>query len=381
MNRYDEARIAQARTRVVALARAMLRGEVGVLEGSRRMTGHRWEVGVDEWDDDMLTFVSSNRSKTTCRWAGSASTGIRPRSPAWSPRPPAPRRSTARRRWRHARRWSAASARSRRRNDPHPPTFIAPYDAVNRSGAMPGVLYDTIGRGYAPHRRPDARIAARVAAALGDAGSVVNVGAGAGSYEPAGRRVAAVEPSGVMVRQRAAGTAPAVRAVAGALPFRDGAFDAALGVLTLHHWPDWRRGVAEMRRVARARVVILTWDPDHPGFWLTTDYFPTVIPADRAAFPRLADLAAALGGASVRPVPVPADCTDGFLGAYWRRPAAYLDPGVRGAISALARIPDPAPALARLAADLADGSWERRWAHLPADEMDLGYRLVVADGG
>lgn len=246
--------------------------------------------------------------------------------------------------------------------------------------ATPGAVYDTIGRGYAAHRRPDPRVAARIHAALGGAASVVNVGAGAGSYEPADRRVAAVEPSEVMVRQRAPGSAPAVRATAEALPFRDRAFDAALGILTLHHWPDWRRGVAEMRRVARRRVVFLTWDPASPGFWLTEDYFPEILPADRATFPSMEDFTYALGGAQVLPVPVPADCTDGFLGAYWRRPAAYLDAGVRGAVSALARIPDTAPALARLAADLADGSWQRRWGnHLPADELDIGYRLVIAE--
>lgn len=240
-------------------------------------------------------------------------------------------------------------------------------------------LYDTIGRGYARRRQPDPRVAARIHAALGDAASVVNVGAGTGSYEPADRRVAAVEPSEVMVRQRAPGAAPAVRATAEALPFADGSFDAALASLTLHHWPSWRRGVDELRRVARRRVVILTWDPAHPGFWLTTDYFPTILPADRATFPSIGELADALGGADVLVVPVPADCVDGFLGAYWRRPAAYLDPGVRASISALARIPDPAPALARLEADLADGGWERRHGqHLPPDELDLGYRLVVA---
>ncbi|HET7229136.1 MAG TPA: methyltransferase domain-containing protein [Longimicrobium sp.] len=243
-----------------------------------------------------------------------------------------------------------------------------------------GALYDTIGRGYAAYRRPDPRLAVRIHAALGNAASVVNIGAGAGSYEPAGRRVAAVEPSAVMVRQRAQGTAPAVRAVAGALPFRAAAVDAALAILTLHHWPSWRGGVDEMRRVARERVVILTWDRDFPGFWLTDDYFPSIIPTDRVAFPSIAELADALGTADVRTVPIPADCTDGMLGAYWRRPAAYLDPGVRAAISAFARIPDPAPALARLKADLEDGSWERRVGrNLPADEMDLGYRLLVAE--
>lgn len=244
---------------------------------------------------------------------------------------------------------------------------------------MPGAVYDTIGRGYAAHRRPDPRIAARIHAALGDAASVVNVGAGAGSYEPADRRVVAVEPSGVMVRQRAPSAAPAVRATADALPFRDGACDAALAILTLHHWPEWRRGVAEMRRVAARRVVLLTWDTAGPGFWLTDEYFPEVLPIDRAMFPSMDELVDALGGAEVLSVPVPADCTDGFLGAYWRRPAAYLDPGVRGAISVFARIPN-APGLDRLAADLEDGTWERRiGSHLPADELDVGYRLVVAE--
>ena len=140
--------------------------------------------------------------------------------------------------------------------------------------------------------------------------------------------------------------------------------------------------MAEMRRVARRRVVLLTWDTASPGFWLTDEYFPEVVPIDRAMFPAIDELVDALGGAEVRPVPVPADCTDGFLGAYWRRPAAYLDPGVRGAISVLARIADPAPALARLEAELADGSWERRIGiHLPDDELDVGYRLVVAEVG
>ncbi|HEU4557150.1 MAG TPA: methyltransferase domain-containing protein [Longimicrobium sp.] len=241
-------------------------------------------------------------------------------------------------------------------------------------------IYDIIGRGYAAYRRPDPRIAARIHAALGDAASVVNVGAGAGSYEPADRRVAAVEPSEVMVRQRRAESAPAIRATADALPFRAGAFDASLAILTIHHWRDWRRGVAEMRRVARQRVVLLTWDTARSGFWLTDEYFPEIVPIDRAMFPTMEELVDALGGAEVRPVPVPADCTDGFLGGYWRRPAAYLDPGARGAISVFARIPDPAPALARLEADLADGTWEHRiGAHLPDDELDVGYRLVVAE--
>jgi SAM-dependent methyltransferase len=243
---------------------------------------------------------------------------------------------------------------------------------------MAGALYDQIGRGYAAHRRADARIAARILDALGTARTVLNVGAGAGSYEPADRRVAAVEPAETMLRQRPAGSAPAVRGVAEALPFRDGAFDAALASLTIHHWTDWRAGLMEMRRVARGRVVIFTWDPSSFGFWLVRDYFPEIAEFD-AAFPPFDALAEVLGPLEVRTVPVPADCTDGFLAAYWRRPAAYLDPALRGAISAFARIPDAASRLERLAADLADGSWERRNGNLLAlPELDVGYRILIA---
>jgi SAM-dependent methyltransferase len=246
---------------------------------------------------------------------------------------------------------------------------------------MPAALYDRIGLGYAAYRRPDPRIASRIAIALGSARTVVNVGAGAGSYEPADRTVVAVEPSAEMVRQRAPSAAPAVQALAEALPFGAGSFDAAMAVLTIHHWSDAPRGLAEMRRVARDRIAILTWDPEHPGFWLTRDYFPEIVPADRVTFPTLGMIEDVLGPIEVRPVPIPADCTDGFLGAYWRRPEVYLDPGARAAISMFAKLDDVETRIARLRADLADGSWERRNGHLLAKpELDLGYRLVVSHG-
>lgn len=242
-----------------------------------------------------------------------------------------------------------------------------------------GPLYDRIGIGYAAWRRPDPRIAGRIEAALGPARTVLNVGAGAGSYEPAGRTVAAVEPSAEMIRQRAPAAAPAVRGAAEALPFRDRSFDAAMAVLTIHHWSNAQRGLVELRRVARDRVAILTWDPEHPGFWLVRDYFPEIPAMDRETFPTLATIEDALGPVEVHPVPVPADCTDGFLGAYWRRPERYLDPGARGAISAFAKLPEVDARLSRLRADLADGIWERRNGELLAlDELDIGYRLVVA---
>ncbi len=244
-------------------------------------------------------------------------------------------------------------------------------------------LYDEIGRGYPRFRRPDPRIAGRIREALGVAESVANVGAGAGSYEPQDRRVIAVEPSLTMIRQRGLDAAPAVRAVASALPFRDASFDAALAILTVHHWPDRARGLAELARVARRRIVILTpWDPTASGFWLVDDYFPEILAIDRPILPRLDELRRALGRISVFDVPIPRDCSDGFLGAYWARPEAYLDAGVRSAISSFAKLApgELAPGLARLSGDLRSGEWERRHGRLRSlASLDLGYRLVVAE--
>jgi SAM-dependent methyltransferase len=239
-------------------------------------------------------------------------------------------------------------------------------------------LYDVIGRGYHEYRRPDPRIARAITAPLGDAVPVVNVGAGAGSYEPTDRRVVAVEPSIAMIRQRRPGSARVVQASATDLPFGSGSFAAALAVLTVHHWPDRARGLAELARVASGPVVIFTWDPASSGFWLVDDYFPAILETDRPIFPTMDEVARVLGPIDVRTVPVPHDCSDGFLGAYWRRPAAYLDDGVRGAISTFSKIGDVNPALARLRRDLEDGTWERRHGHLMRlGDLDLGYRLVV----
>lgn len=244
--------------------------------------------------------------------------------------------------------------------------------------------YERIGLGYARTRRDDPRIAAAIRAALGGASSVVNVGAGAGSYEAAGRGVIAVEPSLRMIEQRPVDAAPVLRGVAEALPLRDGAVEAALAVLTLHHWVDQPRALRELKRVARTRIVILTYDPAWDGFWLTQDYFPEFVRQDRASFPGLEDLAAMLGGeVRIEAVPIPADCIDGFLGAFWKRPEAYLNPRVRAGISSFAAA-DPADlrgGLTRLAADLASGRWARRHGEGLAalDAITLGYRLVIAE--
>ena len=239
-------------------------------------------------------------------------------------------------------------------------------------------LYDTIGINYSELRRPDPRIAAMIGAALGEAGTVLNVGAGTGSYEPAGRQVVAVEPSLEMIRQRGPGSAPAVQAAAENLPFADKAFDASMAILTLHHWADKAKGLAEMRRVTRGRIVLLTFDAAHRGGWLA-DYLPELAALDEAQMPPMEDYERWLGTVQILPVPIPHDCTDGFLHAYWRRPAAYLDERVRSAISSFWKVGDIGPGLRRLAEHLESGEWRRRYAHLlTLDELDLGYRLVVA---
>lgn len=240
-------------------------------------------------------------------------------------------------------------------------------------------LYDEIGIGYENYRRPDPRLAAAINRALGEAESVVNVGAGAGSYEPTDRTVVAVEPSLTMIRQRPAGSAPVVKASATSLPFRDAAFAAGLAILTVHHWPDRVRGFLELVRVVQHRLVIVTWDPLTSGFWLIDDYFPAIAEIDRRIMPPLDEFRKVLGHIDVQSLPVPFDCSDGFLGAYWRRPHAYLDAGVRCAISAFAMIDNVASGLARLRADLEDGTWARRYGCLlHQSELDLGYRLIVA---
>lgn len=241
-------------------------------------------------------------------------------------------------------------------------------------------VYDRIGTTYARYRRADPRISARIDRALGEARSVIDVGAGAGSYEAGDHTYVAVEPSAVMVAQRPPGAAPAVRAVAERLPFADGSFDAALASLTVHHWSDLAGGLAEMRRVSRGPVVVFTWASDRfSRFWLVDEYLPEAGTHDRT-LAGLADVCELLPGCAVEVVPVPHDCTDGFFAAYWRRPERYLDPDARAAISGIALLP---PAAVRrmataLAADLESGAWARRHGDLLGlDEMDLGYRLVV----
>jgi len=245
------------------------------------------------------------------------------------------------------------------------------------------VIYDAIGRTYTATRATDPRLAAAIWDGLGDARTVLNVGAGTGNYEPPDRELTAVEPSAVMIAQRPPGAAPVVQASAEALPFEDASFDAAMAVLTLHHWTDWRAGIEEMRRVAR-RVVVFSWDPTFAArLWISADYFHQLIEVE-GDFPSLADQAGAVRATRVTAVPIPHDCRDGFYGAYWRRPEAYLDPVVRAGVSVLAKR-DPGEldaGLARLADDLRTGAWAERHADLlERDELDLGYRVLVSGEG
>jgi SAM-dependent methyltransferase len=245
-------------------------------------------------------------------------------------------------------------------------------------------VYDTIGRGYVAHRRPDPRWEALVAEQIGDARVVVNVGAGTGSYEPAGDSVAviAVEPSRVMLGQRPSDAAPAVRASATALPLPTGSADVALAVCTVHHWDDWEAGLAEMCRVAPRRVVLAIDFELHAHFWLLEEYLPEVREHTLRCRPGSDVIAEAIGADTVIPLLVAPDLQDGVMGAYWCRPEAYLDPAVRANCSGIA-LSDPAAVargVARLEADLASGAWAARHAELyERDNVDLGYRLLVAD--
>jgi SAM-dependent methyltransferase len=244
---------------------------------------------------------------------------------------------------------------------------------------MSGLLYERIGRGYTVTRRADPRIARAVHAALGDAASVVNVGAGAGAYEPSDRQVIAIEPSARMRAQRPVDAAPCLDAVAEQLPLADDSVDVAMAVYTDFHWHDRAQGIAELRRVSRRGVVLLTVDRDAAaGYWLTRDY----VPAANDLFAPLAAVTECLPGPApqITPVPVPADCHDGFVHAYWRRPQALLRPDVRSTMAMFARLPADtvSSAQARLRADLESGAWyERNQDLADRSELDLGHRLVV----
>lgn len=237
--------------------------------------------------------------------------------------------------------------------------------------------YDVIGNGYAHYRIPDPRIGSLVEAALGKPGKTLNVGAGVGSYEPYDTDLVALEPSAVMLAQRSPLSAPAVQGRAENLPFADSSFDAVMSVLSLHHWSDQDAGLRELVRVARRRIVLLSWVGFSNRFWLF-DYLPEIEAQDQAMFPSIERIEAACGArASVTPVLIPANCSDGFLCAWWRRPSAYLQPEVRAAISTFARLDNVEERLQALHRDLIGGVWQQRNAELlRRTSMDYGYRVI-----
>ena len=247
---------------------------------------------------------------------------------------------------------------------------------------MSAPTYDRIGLSYSEVRHADPRFEAAIRSALGDTQSVLNIGAGAGSYEPNDREVIAVEPSPVMIAQRPADAAPAIQATAESLPLEDKSVDATMGVFTMQHWDDVDRGLAEVLRVTRERIVLLTLDLDVTAeMWLCRDYLPEIVEHDRETFPTIAHLQDVIPSLQADTVLVPADCTDGFCIALWSRPEAHLDPAVRRASSIWHLLPPPVvdSGLDRLRRDLKTGEWDRRYGQLRTQAaLDVGVRLVKA---
>ena len=241
---------------------------------------------------------------------------------------------------------------------------------------MRQAIYNKIGKSYSEYRAPDPHIAGIINQSLGNAKRIINVGAGSGSYEPGHLNVTAVEPSSVMISQRPAHAAEAVQGRAEHLPFKDKTFDAAMAILTIHHWEDLDQGLSELKRVAK-KVIIVTWDPSFEGFWMTNDYFPEILSYDKGRFPAFGRIANLMGAIKITNIPVPANCIDGFASAYWQRQEAILMKPVRDATSAFNKIPDLNQKLARLKQDISSGIWAEKYGYLlNKNEMDLGFRLL-----
>jgi ubiquinone/menaquinone biosynthesis C-methylase UbiE len=245
---------------------------------------------------------------------------------------------------------------------------------------MTSANYEVIGRHYSSLRQPDKKIARAINSELAGTETVVNIGAGTGSYEPDDKTVTAVEPCQTMIaRRRPCKQATVVRASAENLPFASNSFDASLAILTLQHWNNWRKGIQEAKRVARSKVVLFTWHHTQERYWLS-DYFPEIENFDKHLFPTIEDFSRELGELRIIPVAIPWDCSDGFMYAYWARPERYLDSKTRSAISTFSRLPNVEQGAEKLSHDLKSGLWRRKHGHiLGSKERDFGYRLVVAE--
>lgn len=241
-------------------------------------------------------------------------------------------------------------------------------------------IYDEIGIDYALKRQTEPRIAKQIFAELEGADKVINIGAGAGSYEPSHLNLVAVEPSHEMISQRPIDSHEVVQASAESLPFADKSFSHAMTVLSMHHWKDRKAAFQEINRVTRTKFIALSWDPDGPAFWLTRDYFPELIDLDRKIFPRLEELSLHFDNVKQKPLMIPEDCIDGFLAAYWKKPAAYLDENVRNSISTFCKIDNLNEGLAMLESDIESGEWfKKNEAILNEKSIDAGYVLITGD--
>lgn len=252
-----------------------------------------------------------------------------------------------------------------------------------KDGSAGDVDYGSSGTRYAEFRRPEPAIAAQILQALGDAQRVINIGAGAGSYEPTDREVVAVEPSATMRAQRPAHLSPAIDAIAEELPFADGEFDAAMATFTVHQWSDLARGIAEMKRVTRGPIVIMAADPARlHDFWVAK-YIPEALDRELSRFPRIDRLVELLGdNTRVETVPVPLLCADGFTEGYYGRPERFLEPAVTGAMSSWTLIDQSIVERfrERLRRDLEEGSWDREFGHLRTQPTYEGsMRLIIRD--
>lgn len=237
-------------------------------------------------------------------------------------------------------------------------------------------LYDKIGAEYSQSRKADPRIKSIIHGELRGAKTIINIGAGTGSYEPEDANVLAIEPSNLMISQRPKHAAVAIQASAESLAYPNNAFDLAMALLSIHHWSDVNQGLKEMKRVSK-RQIIFTWDPEHAGFWLTQDYFPEILNIDKKIFPRLDHIQAVLGPLKLTSIPIPHDCTDCFGSAFWRRPKAYLSPSIRSAMSTFQKISTVEKGVKKLKHDIESGLWNKRYGHLlQRESLDLGFVLL-----